>query len=562
MTSVFVSSGNLAFAQGGKYCTPVIDRMKSLTVTDTSLDKDRFSFTNTINQVLGSMNVETNAENRENFVRTLINSFNAGEFVNPVSGLRMPLEVRDREAKLQPAELLDPQNARGLVPVGLFNRFDLVPNDFTNCGEHRIVYSFKQPIPVTNPDGSPATGTPASRFFLIFEARLDNPQGTGFEGCRPVAEFWRGLSDEADPAKRAARLVDFYYDGIPGVDGPVVQARHYGGPLGQVRGNFFINEPGKFLWQLREWIVINSGQPTAASFVPVTVKDNPFAEFYKDDNPASPNPALEATERAAFHDRFNTMFLTRLVDPEVVLENLKPGDDGYKPELDSKSPIFNVEAYKIEILNRFGARFDNRFNEAQSVSQGNQDNPHTLKGPGFVAGASAALGAISIGADRKPSIEQVVNRAGALTCGGCHQFATIDTTATPPEPVQVGVIAGQPINFPASNVFVQIKEDGSLSPALNDVFLPFRADKLRDAVCVPPEARVAATALKSAATVSQAARLSQIKSRYDQLVATARAEPNAARQTALTQEIVRIVGELRQEEIQKPGFFVTDRRPH
>ena len=140
------------------------------------------------------------------------------------------------------------------------------------------------------------------------------PQKTGFEGCRATANFWRNLTDEGDEAKRADRLEQFYYVGIAGASGPVVQAKNYGGPLGQVRGNIFVNASGTLpKWQLREWIVVNSGQPTPASFVPVTVKDNPLAQFYLDANgsgdDAPSDPAKEASERMEFQNEFlNTVF--------------------------------------------------------------------------------------------------------------------------------------------------------------------------------------------------------------------------------------------------------------
>lgn len=541
--SVLLSGTTSALAQVGPYCNPQIDRTRSLVVTDAALDEARFSFANTVDATLESLGIAPTAAGREDFVRTLVTSFNAAQLVNPVSGLRTPVDVRQAEAALDPAKLLDPADPRGLVPVGLFNRFDLVPEDFSNCGEHRIVYGFKAPD---------ATTGPPSRFFLIFEARLDNAssQKTGFEGCRPVAEFWRDLSDEPNAAARAARLGEFYYDGVPGVAGPVVQARNYGGPLGQVRGNVFLNEQGFVKWALREWIVVNSGQPTPASFVPVTVKDNPLAEFYQDVNAAGTlDPALEAAERGVFHDRFEDTFLVRLLEPDVAFDNLTPGDPGYDPRLDPKAPGFDLGAYRIEILNRFGARFDNRFNEFQGVSQGSEDDPKDkaqTAGPNFLAGAAAALGGVVLSAGQKPPVEQVVDRAGAVTCGGCHEFSPNR---------QVGVVNGQAIVWPASATFVHITEDGDLSPALDDVFLPFREDRLREAVCTPQQAVVAAA---GAAVASRVAR----QSRLERLVMSAKAEPDATRRAALAQEVVETVGELRQEEIQKPGFFVTNRRPH
>ena len=61
--------------------------------------------------------------------------------------------------------------------------------------------------------------------FLIFEARTENPHGKGFEGCRATANFWRSLTDERHAESRARRLEQFYYRGIPGTAGPVVQAK-------------------------------------------------------------------------------------------------------------------------------------------------------------------------------------------------------------------------------------------------------------------------------------------------------------------------------------------------
>jgi hypothetical protein len=70
-------------------CSPAIDRTRSLVVTDGALDRTKFSFTNTINAILTSLNIPTTEDNRVNFVRSMITSFNEDDMVNPVSGLRM-----------------------------------------------------------------------------------------------------------------------------------------------------------------------------------------------------------------------------------------------------------------------------------------------------------------------------------------------------------------------------------------------------------------------------------------------------------------------------------------
>ncbi len=76
---------------------------------------------------------------------------NDDDMVNPVSGLRMKVDIRALEAGLDPKSLLDPVDPIGLVPIALFNRLDLAPQDWSNCGEHRIVYGFKAPVPEGRP---------------------------------------------------------------------------------------------------------------------------------------------------------------------------------------------------------------------------------------------------------------------------------------------------------------------------------------------------------------------------------------------------------------------------
>ena len=545
--SSIAMSNSIATAQGPTCTPPAIDISRSLVVTDAALDKTKFAFAKTIDAILGSMNVAQTPENRENFVKSMLTSFQDDAMVNPVSGLRIKVDVRQREANLDPKKLLNPGDPIGLVPIALFNRLDAAPEDWSNCGEHRIVYSFKAPVPL---------GGPGSRFFLIFEARTANSsaQGAGFEGCRATANFWRSLTDENDAAKRADRLEQFYYLGIAEASGPVVQAKNYGGPLGQVRGNVFMNAPGDFKWQLREWIVVNSGQPTPASFVPVTVKDNPLAQFYLDTNgaaggPDAPaDPAKEASERTEFQNQFLNTSLARLLDPDVVLNFLTVGQPGYKPELDPKNAAFDIEKYKIEVLARFGARFENRFNEFQSVSQGGEDNPQAKAGGTLKNNITTALGSFVIDAQQKPDVTHVLNRAGAVSCGGCHEF-----TADKP----VGQVKGQPILWPKSAGFVQTTETGELSDALTKVLLPFRRDRFADALCIP-----VTPVVTSAAPSASVARQSAQQSRWQSLVAAARDEKDPGLQRTRTREAVQAITVQRQEEIQKPGYFVTNRRPH
>ena len=216
-------------------------------------------------------------------------------------------------------------------------------------------------------------------------------------------------------------------------------------------------------------------------------------------------------------------------EPDIVREFLTIGQPGYVAELDPKSPQFNADKYKIDVVNRIGARFENRFNEFQSVSQTNQDDPTTIantSGPIFKSRVATTTATFALDPGQMPNADHVLNRAGAVTCGGCHQFSGGGLPSQPAR--QIGSVKGQPIEWPGSAIFVQGAEDGTLSTALNDFFLPFRGDRLRDAVCIPSPplavagagtARLPVEAFGASRTLAfEAAR----QARWQQLVRTAR----------------------------------------
>ena len=95
-------------------CKPPIQVDRSLVVTDAALDRQGFSFESTIDAILSSLGITANAQNRENFVGTLVKSFNAQQLNNPDSGLPMRVDVRRLEADLDPKKLLDPSDPSGL----------------------------------------------------------------------------------------------------------------------------------------------------------------------------------------------------------------------------------------------------------------------------------------------------------------------------------------------------------------------------------------------------------------------------------------------------------------
>jgi hypothetical protein len=115
----FLAYTSAVFAQT-PLCKPSIDTSRSLVITDGALDKTRFSFAKTLDAILGSLGIAKTPENRESFLRSMLTSFNAAQLVNPVSGLRMAVEIRKNESLLDPKKLLDPVDPIGLLPIALF----------------------------------------------------------------------------------------------------------------------------------------------------------------------------------------------------------------------------------------------------------------------------------------------------------------------------------------------------------------------------------------------------------------------------------------------------------
>ncbi|HEU4536661.1 MAG TPA: hypothetical protein VFS00_21195, partial [Polyangiaceae bacterium] len=313
--------------------------------------------------------------------------------------------------------------------IGLFNRFDLAPADGSNCGEHRIIFARRSGVT-----------QPTERSLVIFEAVLDNPdRAAGLEGCRPVAEFWAGLSSEADVAKRAGALKGFYFTGLPGFQ-PVVHLDNLGNPApgrqtGQVRTNQFMGALapigglppiGGQPWLLRELKLVKScaAGSCALEALPDTVKTNPGFGLFSD-------LSLDA-RRAPFQDHFVTQ----------------------------------VGALAVNDVNGFNYAVPDAFNAGESQSQGSRDDYGLQPNPLLTVRVQAAL---SLGSGL--TARNIIDRATALSCAGCHQLSN-------------GKNLGGGITWPSSLGFVHVSEaqteagEGgprfAISPALTDVFLPRR----------------------------------------------------------------------------------------
>jgi len=444
--------------------------------------------------------VDTQAE-RIALLTGLVRSFRATNHVNPDSQVTFPLPPRLAEAALDPVALLDPANPNGMKVVGLFNRYDLAPADFKTCGEHRIVYAKN-------------SSNQLDRFLLIFEAALDNPRpDLGAEGCRPIAQFWDSLKTKTG-SDLATSLSKFYYDGLaPGIE-PVVHFTNYGMPFGQVRGNLFKQQP----WQLREWRISLSADG-APAFVPVTVKTNPLHSLY-----AAPtigeNPGI-----AALRQQFQAEFVGSRIAELVAVD---------------QGGIANPEP-QADLLFQLGAAFPNRFNGFESTSQNNpphpNENPREIATQDLRNKITQRLSQTGIGSACQLTQEHILNRAGALSCAGCHQLNA-------GQPVAPGV------NWPESLQFVHIDEAGKLSNALELFFLPARQQNLaRHLQATPASPPSPANTLSAARGVRQK-------------VLTLNSDQSRLTAINSLSEMERLVQAARSAEQATPGAFISIRRPH
>jgi hypothetical protein len=481
----------------------------------------KFAFARTIGTILTTADIPNTAANRQALVGTMVASFNSSQFANPVSGHPMKVDPRPADAALSPAQLLDPAHPRGLMPIGLFSRFDLAPADWSDCGEHRIVYG--------NKPGQP-------RFFLIFEAKIPNPNpATGIKGCRPLALQWRTIGlPTTTPATRNSRLNQLYYTGLPGFRA-AVHFLNYGAPLGQVRSNSFVQGP----WQLREFRIL-AVAPATLAFHPAPAASNPLAEFYKNNPAGSP---LEQAERSSFHTGFGSTYQVRL------------------RTVDGASPL---AGYRMDLFNTMGAGFPLRTSEFQS-SVDPSDDPSLLAGSQIRNLIPATWTAPAPFGNRTISEAQMLNRAALVTCAGCHQ----------PAGRQVATVGGTPVIWPDSLGFVHIAEtvDGAgnhpISPALAHAFVPFRRQATLNVInsiillhanmqairplrlLAPPGPEALAVSLSQRSSAEALSR---------QILRNRSAPVLVARDQALA--LRRMSDDSHRRELETPGAFMEFRRPH
>lgn len=328
-------------------------------------------------------------------------------------------ECRTSEGK----QVLNPSTfINNYQPIALVNRFDLRDSvTFRDCGEARVVYGLRSNVQ-----------TATNRNFIIFEAQLPNPQPGSAAGCLPIANFWNTLSDASDVAKRANELRNFYFNGIPAQSiTPVIHKDNYAPTSGQIRTNQFLSN-ANLSWVLNEFkITIENG---ISIVKPVSVKSNPFGELFRGGN---------ADARALpFQNEFIANMSTLLTDRDSFF--LKVANDSHN---NGESHANGADVAE----NNFASHF------AQGTTS-------------FRDAVTQKLVASSV---TNISAAQVINRATAMTCGGCHMPSAFQLTSAN------SIAAG--VSWPDSLGFVHISEtlsagqrEFTVSPAMRTAFLPAR----------------------------------------------------------------------------------------
>ncbi len=133
-------------------------------------------------------------------------------------------------------------------------------------------------------------------------------------------------------------------------------------------------------------------------FTPITVKTNPFPPLYGVPG-SNEDPKITA---------LRPMFQAELVEsrvPELVIVD--------------RGGIAGAPEAQLDLLFGLGAAFPNKFNGFESTA-GNADHPRGIATPELKAKITQRLNHIGIGSACELTEEHILNRAGALSCGGCH----------------------------------------------------------------------------------------------------------------------------------------------
>jgi hypothetical protein len=399
-----------------------LDIHRSLIVHDqATLDAADFSFGSVLQQLTNQINAENPAattNTTELFARFWDTQNPAPGFVSggPKCELLLNGFPNDCRANQEGVQAQIPQDfMANYRPIALINRFDLRDTvNFNDCGEYRVIFAL--------------TNSFSGRNFIIFESQLPNPVPGNASGCAPIVNLWKNLSAENDVVTRAKTLRDFYFTGIPSQNvKPVIDIHHYAVGSGQIRTNQFMSGGP---WVLKEFkISIENG----LGFIkPVSVKANPFGPLFGDGRVDS----LASNFRNQFLANLNSLLVGDLSTFSLTMQ-----EDSHN---NGRSHASGFET------------FENDFRTQVATGSGAFKRAIDTR--------AAQLGS-------NLTADQVLNRATAMTCGGCHNPGSFGLTSPN------SVANGQ--SWPDTLGFTHLSEFAfngffSISPALENVFLPAR----------------------------------------------------------------------------------------
>jgi hypothetical protein len=326
------------------------------------------------------------------------------------------------------------------VLVAAVNRFDLhTPND-SRCGEFRLIYA-------------KASGKtdPEDRVFLIFEASVPMPVNAfGDDACYPLLQAWKAVADAPDPAARGVLLANLYLYGLPET-GPILTRANlgdqffgsggYGGAVTQGRIRLSLHSGAA--WEWHELGAHGDGSQ-GVEFAPLPVAGTPAMSLF--------NPAVWDAS-PSFRQDFLVNELPRLAVHDIA-------------DMGMFLPSNNLAGESLR-------------------GSGGDYSLHGAENPELLLALQTRIDGYGYGGDCPEgdplTPDSVLRRVTAGTCAGCHSSAQF---LGPERKVGCGVTWPEPLDG------VHIDENGNLSPALKDVFLPRRARNLQKYLhgCVDPAA--------------------------------------------------------------------------
>jgi hypothetical protein len=213
-------------------------------------------------------------------------------------------------------------------------------------------------------------------------------------------------------------------------------------------------------WQLREWHI----EPSTGAFRMHVLGTNPQPGLYGHEGLPNPLPPLMVK---GFQETFVQQVVPQLLDADSKLRGVDNIDDQHALLINNIGILGQTVAPWTDFISNSQKR-DNSFTPPRL------DDPKEAaqNAEAFRSKISAAIGKAKV-----PNVDadQILVRAGATSCGGCHRFSSVSS--------EIGRdSAGDKIMWPGPvpGDFVHISERSELSDLLTKFFLADRCEKMNE----------------------------------------------------------------------------------